>query len=149
MKNYNLIGLLIFVANVLATQWTGTYAEALNVPVTYPYKIHTGKFKGRTKYTSGPADLNTGDLVRQELLSRITFDQKWVLRHQLGNSFLDLAFDEDFLRDVFGIDTEVRYLSSEIEVGNAEEAVDDEVVILVFASALKEARASSFQLVNP
>ena len=89
---------LIQSISVMATPvWDGEFADYLNAMVTYPYKIHTGRLVGVTKYDSGPEGINTGTLVKYELESAFLKEgDKWVLRHSDGNDSKTFVVSDEF-----------------------------------------------------
>ncbi|KAG5418634.1 hypothetical protein I9W82_004162 [Candida metapsilosis] len=77
--------------------WDGEYADYLNAMVTYPYKIHTGRLVGVTKYISGPGGINTGTLVKYELESCFSKrGDKWVLLHSDGDESKTFVVADEF-----------------------------------------------------
>ena len=81
--------------------WDGEYADYLNAMVTYPYKIHTGRLVGVTKYISGPDGINTGTLVKYELESCfLKQGDKWVLLHCDGDESKTFVVSDEFAATV-------------------------------------------------
>ncbi|KAK6460421.1 hypothetical protein DFJ63DRAFT_337793 [Scheffersomyces coipomensis] len=61
--------------------WASLGQPELDVPVTYPYLIHTGPSTGQIRYLSGPEIANTGELVRFEMESAyFKVDGVWQLK---------------------------------------------------------------------
>lgn len=111
-----------------ATQWTGQYADVLNGEVVYPYKIHTGKLRGYTKYTDGPRNLNVGDLIRLEFNSMIDKKgDKWVNTVFGKDDAVDLVFDDEFSNIVFAGMVPNTFAANDGNVNEVEIDVDFEM----------------------